>query len=121
MGVLTEADGLALEMLCYNYARFRRCADKLEDTPEGFVADIFTSHTGDRKPSPYVGMCKTSMAEIRSLLGEFGLTPSSRTRISLPELAEVDEFEEFLNRGKETKRPGNHLRAVGGERKDDSV
>jgi len=42
--------------------------------------------------------CLLQMAQLES---EFGLTPSSRSRIRMAEPSEtVDPFEEFLNRGK---------------------
>jgi hypothetical protein len=43
--------------------------------------------------------CLAQKAQIES---EFGLTPSSRSRIHMAEPAEtVDPFEEYLNRGKD--------------------
>ena len=39
---------------------------------------------------------KTAMQQVRAFCVEFGLTPSSRGRMSLPEPKDEDEFEEFL-------------------------
>ena len=39
---------------------------------------------------------KTAMQQVRTFCTEFGLTPSSRGRMSLPEPKSEDEFEEFL-------------------------
>jgi P27 family predicted phage terminase small subunit len=54
--------------------------------------------------SPYLCVAESAMQEMRKLLGEFGLTPTSRSRLHVPIIpAEDDEFERFLAR---TQRRG---------------
>jgi len=50
--------------------------------------------------SPYLTVADQSMEAMRKLLVEFGLTPSSRSRIKLPaEGRPADEFDLFLEAG----------------------
>ncbi len=48
-------------------------------------------------PFPHVAMRNRALQNIKSLLAEFGMTPSSRTRISISEDEEEDELEEILS------------------------
>jgi P27 family predicted phage terminase small subunit len=77
MKVLTEADYLALANLCQAYSTMVDAQTQVKKlgilykTPSGYVME-----------SPLLGIVKSEMAIINSLLREFGLTPSSRTRVA---------------------------------------
>jgi hypothetical protein len=50
--------------------------------------------------SPYLVIADQSMETMRKFMVEFGLTPSSRSRIKVPDGGTVhDEFEAFLEAG----------------------
>ena len=82
MGVLTVADGLALEALCEDYAdlqRYRKAlADRGADTYE------LTAKSGAKmiRAYPEVAMAADADRRFQSWLGKFGLTPVDRARVS---------------------------------------
>jgi P27 family predicted phage terminase small subunit len=96
MGVMTEADGDALALLCTAWARWLEAEGQLRR-----FGIVIKSPSGYPIQSPYLSIARQSMAELRSLLAEFGLTPASRSRVRVAEPAEADPFEAFLRR-----RPG---------------
>ena len=46
--------------------------------------------------NPYLSIANKAMLQIRAFLTEFGMTPSSRSRISAQPPNEEDEFEKFM-------------------------
>jgi P27 family predicted phage terminase small subunit len=49
--------------------------------------------------SPYLTVADQAMEAMRKFMTEFGLTPSSRSRIKVMDKAAADEFEQFLGTG----------------------
>lgn len=100
LGVLTVADGLALELLSATVAEWR-AADKAirqhGPTYETTNAQGNTMH----RPRPEVAMRSDSARRLASLMAEFGLTPSSRTRVGVVAVPETDPLEEYMRRGKD--------------------
>ena len=78
MRVLTEADYMALANLCVAYSTLIKAQVSLSKTgllvktPSGYV-----------QQSPLVSIVRSQMEMINRLCGEFGLTPSSRSRIQI--------------------------------------
>lgn len=73
---------------------------------EGHVVTIYAidENTGEAVPvkkqkNPWCTVLAEAMRQIRAFASEFGLTPVSRNRLTVPEPAK-DPFEEFLGRGK---------------------
>lgn len=97
MGVLTIADGLALEMLCDAYAEWRDLRKTIET--EGATYET-TGTSGDVvvKARPEVAMASDAWKRVKSMAAEFGLTASSRTKLQVNEPEEVDPLEEFMSR-----------------------
>lgn len=80
LGLLTEVDGIALEMLCTAYgnwkeAEARRHGSKSDD------GELQLSHVGLRK-SPWVVIADSEFAKLHKMVIEFGLTPAARSRVS---------------------------------------
>ncbi len=48
--------------------------------------------------SPYVTIVNQCLRTMKQLLTEFGMTPASRSRISVPEKKEDDDFDQFLKK-----------------------
>lgn len=96
IGVLTEADGKALEMLVDAYVDYRGAKVALES--EGIKKEITTT-TGDVrvKPSDFLGECREARKEVRGWLQEFGMTPASRSKVVATDAGSVDPLAEFLN------------------------
>lgn len=77
-GLLTEIDADALEMYCEAYARWRHANVQL--ARYGVVVK-----GGPGRPiqhSPYLSISNVAFDQMRHILGQFGMTPSSRTRVS---------------------------------------
>lgn len=79
MGVLTTADGLALELLCDAYAEW--------DAARNAVRRYGTTYSTKTKsgkmvrPHPSVRIAAEAWRRVHRMLLEFGLTPASRTRV----------------------------------------
>jgi len=91
LGLLTIIDRAALELYCSQYAIYRRAIKVLKE--EGLItANI---RNGD-KANPATAIAREAAKIIKAIAVEFGLTPSSRGRISLPSEGEEDPLEELL-------------------------
>lgn len=94
MGVLDKADGLALEMLCEAYGEWRRNMDVVNKHGGVYTT---TNIAGDKiiRQLPQVAHASDAWKRLRSMLSEFGLTPSARVRLGSSEGGE-DELEKLL-------------------------
>lgn len=87
MRVLTEADGLALASLCQAYSILVRAQkDMRKATKGGSSGLLMKTPSGYIQQSPLIGIINGQVEIINKISREFGLTPSSRMRLSaLPE------------------------------------
>lgn len=99
MGVLTEADRRALELVCTTYAEYRNADD---DVRVNGITYSTTSTTGDVviKANPAVNMRADAAKRYLTLIKEFGLTPSSRAGVKVEQKDKSDPLQDFLNRKK---------------------
>ena len=90
MGVLTMADASALEMLCGIYGRIRKLHKQIEK--DGLVIDTVNVN-GDRmmRGNPAVSQLEKAESLFKNYLTEFGLTPSSRTKIQVNKKSEDND------------------------------
>ena len=97
MGVLTEADRRALELVCSTYAEYREADQNIRKN--GLTYET-TGMSGDSiiKSNPAVAMRSDAAKRYLTLIKEFGLTPSSRAGIKVETKNEEDPLEAFLNR-----------------------
>ncbi len=93
LGLATVVDRTALAAYCQAYARWRQAEDVL--SREGL---IFETASGYLAPRPEVAIAQKSMQIMKGFATEFGFTPSSRSRISVPEQKQGDPFADFLSR-----------------------
>jgi P27 family predicted phage terminase small subunit len=94
-GLLSEIDGAALTTYCLTWARLMDAEEKLRTigavvkTPNGWLAH-----------SPYLAIATKATEQLVRILVEFGMTPSSRSRISVPPKpaggAGEESFERFF-------------------------
>jgi len=91
LGTLTTADGEALATLCEVYAATQACLLELRASGPVMRTDL-----GGVKPNPAGPLYRSLVALQASLMGEFGLTPSSRVRLGGKEEKPTDEVEEFF-------------------------
>lgn len=114
-GVITQADLPALEMLCNHYA-VARMALEMINAPSRLVVDavdadgnvvpglavvmengiLGTTKDGTIKKHPAVSVFMENSRAFRMYLAEFGLTPSSRTKITTQEGTREQSLAELL-------------------------
>ena len=96
MGMLTETDMVAFAGYCQAYARWREAEEFLSQhgsivrTPNGYLQQV-----------PQVSIAQTNLKIVLKFCEQFGLTPSSRSRITANDSkAETnDEMEKLLRGG----------------------
>src|SRR5438270_12761736 len=77
MKVLTEADYIALANLCQAYSTLVNAQKQMNKT-----GILYKSKSGYIQQSPLLGIIHTQTTIVNTLLREFGLTPSSTTRVA---------------------------------------
>lgn len=79
MGLLTRADRTALAAYCVAYGRWVRA----EALVRKFGEVVKSPEKGFPMKSPYLCVADQALDTMRKLMTEFGLTPSSRSRIRI--------------------------------------
>lgn len=104
MGVLTVADGTALEVIAITRELYRSAVRELmrdgqtcRSVDEDSGAEILRRH-------PAVGTAGQWATLLNSLMGKFGLTPADRVKLVVEKGEESDPFEAFLRGNKGKKR-----------------
>jgi P27 family predicted phage terminase small subunit len=91
MGVLTLGDGEALATLCEVHSAEQSCLLQLRAGGAVMHTDL-----GGVKPNPAGPMYRSLVSQKAALLSEFGLTPSSRTKLATKAEVQKDELEAFF-------------------------
>jgi len=91
LGLLTSIDGGALAGYCQAWGRYVEAEKKI--TEQGLV---LKTHSGYKQVIPEVTIAQKYLQICKSFMVEFGLTPSSRSRISVPNGQEEDPLEELF-------------------------
>ena len=91
LGLLTLVDRAALAAYCEAYAEWLLACRAL--TEGGYT---FTTDKGYVVPHPMVGIKQKALDRMRAFMTEFGMTPSSRSRIVLPPQEPDNPVIEFL-------------------------
>jgi len=90
LGLLTVIDLAALEAYCQCYAKWREAEEKAK-------IEVFKTETGYTSQNPYINVAIKYSKEMRAYLTEFGMTPSSRTRVNTEKINDTkDEWDEVL-------------------------
>lgn len=92
--LLTQVDQTALAAYCQTYSRWLDAEKQLRK-----FGAVIKSPTGFPLLNPYVTLVKTYMSQMHRLLVEFGMTPSSRSRLRVAKPTETDPLDEYLKRG----------------------
>jgi P27 family predicted phage terminase small subunit len=97
-GVLTVADGHALALLCEAHADWRGACEAI-----ALHGETYTRTTAAGKSTvvarPEVAMRSDAWSRMKSMLAEFGLTPSSRSRVSTTRRPSQGKLARFLEGG----------------------
>ena len=88
LGLLTEVDTSALALYCQAYGRWVDAEKKLKIT-----GMVISTTNGNIIQSPYVGIANKAMAACHNYLKEFGMTPSSRTKVTATAPKQKSKFE----------------------------
>ena len=91
MGVLTLGDGEALATLCEVHSAEQSCLLQLRAGGAVMHTDL-----GGVKPNPAGSLYRSLVSQKAALLSEFGLTPSSRTKLATKAEVQKDELEAFF-------------------------
>ena len=96
LGILTEIDMAAFAGYCQAYARWKEAEEFI--TQHG---TIVKTPSGYWQQVPQVSIAQTNLKVMLKFCSEFGLTPSSRSRMIAGEVQEgsVDEMEFLLLEG----------------------
>ncbi len=96
MGLLSQADRSALAAYCVAYSRWVAAEAQVKK----FGTIVKSPAQGFPMKSPYLTVADQAMEAMRKFMVEFGLTPSSRSRIRVPlDHGRQDEFDRFLQTG----------------------
>lgn len=74
--VLTEADAMALAAYAHQYEKWREAEDAV-----AIEGTVLVSEKGGAYINPRQNVANVALRNMRSIMSEFGMTPSSRTRI----------------------------------------
>ena len=96
MQLLTHADRAALTAYCVVYGRWVEAEKQV--LKHGTI--VKSPNKGFPMKSPYLTVAENAMEAMRKMMVEFGLTPSSRSRIKVSDSGGYDEFEAFLQSGR---------------------
>lgn len=91
MNLLTHADGDSIALYASSYALWIEASAKLAS--EGMV--VYTEK-GYPVLNPHLSVINSAVRTMKALLIEFGMTPAARSRISIPNQNQNDEFDDFL-------------------------
>lgn len=96
MGLLSTADRAALSAYCTVYSRWVHAEQQVKK----FGTIVKSPEKGFPMKSPYLTVADQAMESMRKFLVEFGLTPSSRSRIRVEtKKSAEDEFDAFVGAG----------------------
>jgi P27 family predicted phage terminase small subunit len=111
IGVLSTLDGKALAAYCHCYARWfeaERDITRLGLILEEPVTDSEGEEIGSRyKRNPAVSISNEALKLMRAYLVEFGMTPSSRSRMKIEKPPEVDSFDSLIEKRLEAGKSVN--------------
>lgn len=91
-GLLTKIDKAALAAYCTHWGRWVDAEEQLRKH-----GPIVKSPSGYPIQNPYLAIANKAMQAMAKLLVEFGMTPSSRSRIAVDKADAADELAAFLD------------------------
>lgn len=98
LGILSKLDLPVLTAYCIAYSRFRFANEALKavaDKDKTLHGLLIKTKQGNWIQNPLVGVARRAANDMTRLALEFGMTPSSRTRLEVREPNEFNEFAEF--------------------------
>ncbi len=77
LGVMTAVDWMGFVALCMEWATYVEAKEVLKG------GSVWTAESGYKQSVPEVKIANEALGKVKALLAEFGLTPSSRARLSI--------------------------------------
>lgn len=93
LGLLTQIDMAALAAYCMAYGRWVESENMIRK--HGMLVK---SPNGYPMQSPYLAIANKAVEQMKGFLTEFGMTPSSRSRLSINDKGQEDEFDRLLGK-----------------------
>jgi P27 family predicted phage terminase small subunit len=102
LGMLTEIHGKALAAYCFAYARWHQAEEEVSKRGILIEETIFDKDGNEvsskLKRNPAVSISNEALKIMKSYLTEFGLTPSSGSRLQIEQPEEEDPLDAYLAR-----------------------
>lgn len=95
LGLITSIDKDALAMYCVIYARWIKAEKFVREKGE-----IIKTAAGNIIQNPYLSIANRALDQLNKLGTEFGMTPSSRTRVKVDAADPEQELERMLFGGR---------------------
>jgi len=93
LGLLTEIDRTALGIYCELYGIWVEAKKRLKED-----GHVIINVQGNKTQNPYLGIMKGAFDQMKFYIAEFGMGPSSRSRINVPKPEAADPYEEYRQR-----------------------
>lgn len=98
MKILARVDRTALAAYCQAYGRWVEAEEKILES-----GMIVKAPSGYPMQNPFLSVANKAMEQMKAFLTEFGMTPSSRSRLEVDKTPDDDPLEALLKR-----RAGNN-------------
>ncbi len=92
-GLLTDLDLNALAIYCVAYARWREAEKQIEE----FGMLQLAPGSGYPMQSPYLQIVNKAIEQMTKIQAEFGMGPSSRTRVQPAKVAKVSKLDKYIS------------------------
>ncbi|RQR29406.1 phage terminase small subunit P27 family [Burkholderia sp. Bp9142] len=92
-GVLTSVDTAALALYCEAFARWKHANDQVVK-----YGPVIKAPSGFPVQSPYLAIANRAHEQMTKLLIEFGMTPSSRSRVTKVPSDDIGLYAAFVKR-----------------------
>lgn len=99
IGLLTEVDRAALAAYCTAWARYVLAEEeiaRLQDSDTEFLVN--RTESGYEQPSVWLQISDRALKQMKTFMTEFGMTPSSRSKVAVVKEEEENPFDKFLGR-----------------------
>jgi P27 family predicted phage terminase small subunit len=98
LGLVTTIDKDSLAFYCVIYVRWLKAEKMVRDKGE-----IIKTAGGNIIQNPYLSIANRSLEQLNKLGAEFGMTPSSRSRIKADLVDPAEELERLLFPGRKVR------------------
>jgi P27 family predicted phage terminase small subunit len=96
MGILTEADTIAVEMLCEAYADYLEARETLKKYGSNYYETTSAKGGTMLRSHPAVAVMQDADRRIKAWTAEFGMTASARSRVQVNGQEEADPADRFF-------------------------